>query len=476
MQRQRWQPWWLLGLTVGLVACAALLVIPVESTEWVILARGTGLVALTVLLITNLRLPPGVRQIWWAVWAYQALTVTGDIVFDVQQRLLGEPPFPGPADAFYLAAYGAAVTALLLLVRRVHPGRDREAWIDTMIVTVAATAIVGLLVLGPTIRDSAATDAGTAIALLYPLLDIVMLSGLVRLLVGGRNPNPALLLLVAGFSLTLVADVVYNALTSNGLDTLSPAWLDALFLASLVVLTAAASAPGAATVDAPAPMSSAADSPGRTFGLTLGVLTIPVILLVVGSTEDNASVAVLSAAAILVILLVLWRVRRLLATVDAQSRQLALQARTDGLTGIANRRTLDYELERLDANPETATAPLTVAMLDLDHFKEFNDEFGHRVGDDILVQSARAWRRALDGRGFLARYGGEEFTVLLPGNSLGEVRDLLEAVRAATPTGLTVSVGVAERVGTESGFDVLSRADGALYAAKESGRDRIVTA
>jgi len=470
------RPAWVVGLGVGLLACLVLLVIPVESTAWVLVARGTSVLALVVFALLAIRLPRRVQGIWWLVWTYEVLTVAGDVVYDVQERLLDEAPFPGPADVLYLTAYGAAFGALLMLVRRVHPGRDREAWIDTMIVTIAATALVGMIVLEPTMRGSASTDAGTVIALLYPLLDIVMLSGLIRLLVGGRNRNPALLLLVAAFALVLVADLVYNALTSHGLNTFSPAWLDALYLASLVVMTAAVSAPGASTIDNVSLRQPRSASPIRTVGLTLGVLTIPAILLFVGVSQNNASVALLSAAACMVILLVLWRLRRLLGTIAIQSRQLAEQARTDGLTGIANRRTLDYELERLDATSGTASSPLTIAMLDLDNFKRYNDRHGHQAGDDVLVQSTRAWRDALGPRGFLARYGGEEFTVLLPGLGLAEARELMETVRGVTPMGVTVSVGMAERVDGESGFDVLRRADTALYEAKEAGRDRLVTA
>ena len=470
-----WRPAWVVGVALGLLACFSLLVIPVESVAWVVVARGTSLVALVVFALTNLRLPAGVRHIWWAVWVYLALTVAADIVFDVQQRVFEEEPFPGPADVLYLSAYAASLSALLMLVRRVHPGRDREAWIDTMIVTIAATAIVGILVLGPTVRDRPAPTWQPRSRSLYPLLDIVMLSGLVRLLLGWRTANPALMMLVGW--------VRRDADRRPGLQRPHqqrprhplPAWLDALFLLSLVVLTASASAPGADAIDTPATRESSASSSGRVSGLTMGVLTIPVILLTVGYTEDNAAVALLSAAAILVIFLVLWRVRRLLAMVDAQSQQLATQARTDGLTGIANRRTLDYELERLDANPATTSAPLTVAMLDLDHFKEFNDEFGHRVGDDMLVQSARAWRQALDGTGFLARYGGEEFTILLPGFTVGEVRDLLEAVRRPRRTGRP-SPSAPPSGWTPNGVRGLDRADQALYRAKESGRDRLVIA
>jgi diguanylate cyclase (GGDEF)-like protein len=473
---QPWRPLWVASLGVGLLACLSLLVIPVETTAWVAVARGASLVAVVVFAFSVVRLPAGVRGIWWMVWTYEALTLAGDVIYDVQERVLDEAPFPGPADALYLGAYVAAFTALLMLVRRVHPGRDREAWIDTMIVTVAVAAIVAMIVLVPTMRDSADEDLGSLIALLYPLLDIVMLSGLIRLLVGGGSRNPALYMLVAAFTLVLAADLVYNALTSNDLDSFSPAWLDALYLASLVVMTAAASAPGAASIDATSSRHPRSASPVRTLGLTLGVLTIPVILLYVGFSENNTSVALLSAAACLVILLVLWRVRRLLAMVAHQSQLLAAQARTDPLTGIANRRTLDYELERLDGAPDAAAMPLTVAMLDLDHFKDFNDRYGHSAGDDVLVRSTRAWRDTLGDRGFLARYGGEEFTVLLPGVGLVQARDLMESVRLATPDGVTVSVGLAERLDHEPGIDVLHRADEALYIAKEAGRDRIATA
>ena len=469
-----WQPRWLASLSLGLLACLSLLVIPVESTLWVLVARGTGVVALAVFFATNLQLPPATRRVWWAVWVYEVLTVTGDIVYDVQQRYVGEPPFPGPADAFYLAAYVFAFIALLLLVRGVHPGRDREAWIDTVIVTVAAASVVGVFVAAPTIADSATTDVGTAIALLYPLLDIIVLSGLIRLLVGGRRANPALALLVTAFGLTLAADLVYNLLTSNGLDDLSPAWLDALFLASLVVMTAAASAPGATTMNAPVVRSAEARATSSTVWLSIGVLTIPTILLVVAWNEGEVAARVLTVASILVILLVLWRLRRLLATVQEQSAQLTSQARTDGLTGIANRRTLDYEMERLDSTTVSPRPSLTVAMLDLDHFKEYNDRFGHRAGDDLLIHAARAWRDALGGQGFVARYGGEEFTILLPGVDLVGSRSIIEAVRRATPEGMTVSVGVAERSSDETGFQTLHRADRALYRAKEAGRDRIV--
>jgi diguanylate cyclase (GGDEF)-like protein len=467
---------WVAGLTVGVAACVALLVIPFESTAWVLVARGTSVLALGVFLAVNLRLPPSVRGIWWAIWAYELLTVAGDVVYDVQERLVGEPPFPGPADALYVLAYLAAFTGLLWLVGARHPDRDAEAWIDTMIVTIAAAAVVGVVILAPTIEGSIATDAGAALGLLYPVLDIIVLSGLVRLLVGGRHSNPALILLVTAFGLTLVADLLFNVAASRDMEGASPALIDAIYLASLVVMTAAAAAPGASTIDEPSVAPGSSRGSSRLVGLTAGALTIPVLLLFIAWSEGELAARLLTAASIVVILLVVSRLRQLIRTVQAQSVLLESQARTDGLTGIANRRTLDYELERLEGNPDAGGQVLTVAMLDLDHFKEFNDRNGHRAGDQVLVDSTRAWRDALGERGFLARYGGEEFTILLPGCDLDEARELLEEVRRSTPGEVTVSVGLAERADHETGFEVLSRADRALYAAKAAGRDRIVTA
>jgi diguanylate cyclase (GGDEF)-like protein len=115
-------------------------------------------------------------------------------------------------------------------------------------------------------------------------------------------------------------------------------------------------------------------------------------------------------------------------------------------------------------------------MLDLDHFKDFNDELGHQAGDRLLKASAAAWRAELRATDAITRYGGEEFAIVLPNCSLADATDLLERVRAATPAGQTASAGVAAWDGAEAPEAVVARADAALYAAKNAGRDRVVTA
>ena len=151
-------------------------------------------------------------------------------------------------------------------------------------------------------------------------------------------------------------------------------------------------------------------------------------------------------------------------------------ARTDDLTGLLNRRAWEEQLPREMARARRQSDPLCVAMLDLDFFKNYNDERGHQAGDRLLKQSAAAWVNELRASDTLARYGGEEFTVALPGCSLLNAKDIVERLRAAMPSGQTVSAGVACWNGRESAEELVGRADAALYEAKRSGRDRLVTA
>ena len=115
-------------------------------------------------------------------------------------------------------------------------------------------------------------------------------------------------------------------------------------------------------------------------------------------------------------------------------------------------------------------------MIDLDHFKAFNDDRGHQAGDELLKSAAAAWAKAVREGDFLARYGGEEFAVLLPACPASEVRNFAERLRRAVPERQTCSVGVATWDEAEPGEELVRRADDALYEAKRRGRDRAVVA
>jgi diguanylate cyclase (GGDEF)-like protein len=151
-------------------------------------------------------------------------------------------------------------------------------------------------------------------------------------------------------------------------------------------------------------------------------------------------------------------------------------AGTDELTGLANRRTANEELERFLARAGRDGEPLSVAMLDIDHFKHYNDTHGHAGGDRLLAAAATAWTGALRSGDHIARYGGEEFLVLFPRCPAGHAAAAADRLRAAMPAGATCSVGVAPWDAVETAQQLLDRADAALYAAKAAGRDRTVVA
>ena len=158
------------------------------------------------------------------------------------------------------------------------------------------------------------------------------------------------------------------------------------------------------------------------------------------------------------------------------------ESRTDPLTGLANRRALEERLELVTAQASRSGAPVTVAMIDLDHFKSFNDLSGHQCGDELLRLLSEALTQRLRAQDLLARYGGEEFCVVLPDTDLLAARIVLEQLRAIAPTVIvdgraaTISVGIAEWHPGETTNTLLERADRALYVAKEQGRDRVVAA
>ncbi len=167
---------------------------------------------------------------------------------------------------------------------------------------------------------------------------------------------------------------------------------------------------------------------------------------------------------------------------DANAR-LQEDAATDPLTGVANRRHLETIAATEISRAHRYGWPMTVMMLDLDHFKHVNDRYGHAAGDEVLQTVARVFQRQLRGHDLVARIGGEEFAILLPHSDIlgAEVsaRRLLQEVRDTAMEVLdggsvTVSIGIAALAEGETGIaSLLSRADAALYRAKSAGRDRV---
>jgi diguanylate cyclase (GGDEF)-like protein len=161
-------------------------------------------------------------------------------------------------------------------------------------------------------------------------------------------------------------------------------------------------------------------------------------------------------------------------------KQLSL---TDELTGIFNRRGITENLEVEVARSRRLGTPLSLLMLDIDRFKPINDTFGHATGDEVIRTVAQALKKELRETDVLGRFGGDEFIVVLPAleleGAIAAAHRLRQSVQfsaiemLARGVSITISVGVATCRPTDSTVHLMSRADGALYAAKENGRNRI---
>lgn len=164
------------------------------------------------------------------------------------------------------------------------------------------------------------------------------------------------------------------------------------------------------------------------------------------------------------------------ATLRGELERLATH---DGLTALLNRATFDQRLS--EALVDRRCQPVSVALVDLDHFKSVNDTYGHQVGDDVLRRSADAMRSILRPGDLAARYGGEELVLVLPGCGAADAARIAERLRSAIATAgtdpvVTASIGVATAEAGATASGVLAAADQALYRAKRSGRDRVVSA
>ena len=197
-----------------------------------------------------------------------------------------------------------------------------------------------------------------------------------------------------------------------------------------------------------------------------------------GSAAERARWALVafSALSLLVALLLANSLGKALGDSRLLMRQLTELARVDGLTSLPNRRAWDEELVKALHRARRTSQPCSVALLDLDHFKRYNDTHGHQAGDALLRETAHALSAKLRAGDLIARYGGEEFALLLHGCDGANALKFFERLHGATLEGQTFSAGVAESDGAEEGSAALRRADDALYRAKAGGRNRTVLA
>jgi len=466
---------------------------------------GVVLATLVALVLTYPVAPDGtVRDVWYAAvggtcvaWAYVGLRrhsparplpwihliagfgawALADVVALLEQTVWATDFYPLPSDALRLAGYVLIGVGFLGMVRA-RQSHDLTALLDAAIIATGVAVITMVFVIDPITEDTSLSLAGKMVSAAYPLVDVLLIGLLVRLWTTPEARTVSVELLTAALALILLADVIWNFAVVTAAPTEPSALNDVLWLAGYALLAIAVWVPSMRDASEPLPEHEPRIPATARLALLAAGLVLPAATLLIDGIRGGEATSwfITGVASIGLTLLVLARMAGLLRTVQVQAVQLAALARADALTGAPNRRTWDHELARACRSARDNEEPLCVAMVDLDHFKRYNDTHGHQAGDLLLREAVAAWTDLLAEGEFLARYGGEEFALILAGQTPVQARIRLDALREATPHDQTFSAGVALwDPATEPGAAVAA-ADAALYRAKRAGRNRVALA
>ena len=471
---------WLGYLALGLLLVGGYYLVPAHDLGRLLRVAvycGISASAAVAVLVGIWRNRPRPVLPWALLCAGQAVYAVADTTFYVAHYVLGDTDYPALADLFYLVHYPLAVAGLALLVRRRTPGRDLPGLLDAAVLAVVAGMLSWLYLIGPQARS----DAPALVKLAstgYPVMDLALLAVGLRLVFGPGHRPPAFLLLAGNLVAILAADSLYVLQQLDG-SYQAGNYLDAVWLAGNLALGAAALHPTMGRLGEPAAPGDTGGGRIRLAALSTAALAAPAVLVVQYLRGELRDVPAIAAACALLFLLTIAR----LAVLLVDQRRLAI---TDALTGLHTRRFFEAQLPLELARARRAGSGAAVFIIDVDRFKSINDRYGHPSGDLVLVEIAARLRGAARTGDVLARYGGEEFALLVPGCPAEELTGIAERLRqrvAMQPITIcpeaqvvvTVSVGTAcYPLHAEEPEALVAAADRALYAAKATGRDRIV--
>lgn len=506
---------WVLAAGVGIVTGYYLIPgDPLKDLAYSAVGAGA-----TVAIVIGVRLHrPTAARGWYLVASANLCFVLGDIVLNLYDGLWHtEPPFPS-ADVVYLAGYPLLFTGLVRIMRPHGMAGSRDGLLDAAIVSVGALGLTWHFLMGPTLhatalsagsRGGAGFSPAKLVTMLYPAMDLGILTVVVAAVLLGSARRAADQLLLAAVVLILIADFWYDLDTLHGSYGAGSA-VNAAFLLNYVLMGAAALHPSVGTTHSAAGTTVGGDPAmahsERRWWVPLvagAALISPVIMLVNGIAGLPVDLPVLAGTCLLVFVLVSLRVYWLFGRVTrqnallqhrSQSLRWALaaqemleddlqhQAFHDSLTGLPNRALLQDRLEQALRTAQLHQ-PVALCFCDLDNFKGVNDTLGHPIGDELLVVVAKRLTSVVRGLATVARLGGDEFAVLLEdadqlgaANALAEriVSVLREPIRIAEHRiVLSASVGVVLAGPDTTTEQMMSEADAAMYEAKATGKDRV---
>jgi diguanylate cyclase len=382
------------------------------------------------------------------------------------------------ADAFTLPGYGLLVGGIAALLRA-RNAIDRHALLDGLVICIGAGLVSMTAFALPAVRISDRPALVSALAGVYPLLDVALLLLLVNLAFTTAVRQPSFRLLAAGVGLLLAGDLGYAVIGARG-QLSGPAWLDLPFLGCYVLFGCAALHPSMVELGRAVPRPVQAWS-WRRLVLLLPALAAPSVLIILGPRSDAERIAVGVGSAAMITLLLVRAATAVTAYAQAQE-VFRYQALHDGLTGLPNRVAVTNAVEHLIAAQRPESPPAWLFFLDLDGFKLVNDSWGHDAGDRLLVEVGRRLRAATPSGGALGRLGGDEFVVAAAAwpeeaAAIGE-RLMLTLTEPLQVGGaeimVSASLGMAQWDGAGTADALMRDADTAMYRAKIEGRRRRV--
>lgn len=375
------------------------------------------------------------------------------------------------AEIVALISFALGLCGLTLLANRWARFSNLAIAVDTLIMTTAVMVLFGALAYGPLSDPDSPPEVRFSLMALL-LLDLAYVVVVARVLFSPASTVPAIgFLLVAQIPLFIehaVAFIDANAWTVPP----ERRWVLWFFFYPLSMM--AHIHPSVARRPTKLAPTTFGLHRGQGAVLTLCLLLPAITLALVALSSLPLAWEIIVAGSVVVTLLVVARMAAVFRVADRQRAELERLARFDSLTSAPNRHAWESALRDTELVHQAGGCKRWLALIDVDHFKHFNDTHGHQAGDQFLVDAVAAWRSELSGDDLLARYGGEEFSLMVSRDSAEGVEVVLEALRAAVPGEQSCSIGVAEWEIGETAGDVMYRADMALYAAKGGGRNQVV--
>jgi diguanylate cyclase (GGDEF)-like protein len=426
-------------------------------------------------------LGPRVCRAWRMLSAAMLLCLAGSVAQYLYEAVLHIKTRPTWADAAYLTFYVVACCALLSFPGRRRPRPERLRMIlDLGTVLAAGAVLIWYMALTPAVTSARGSDPAVLVRYAYPAGDLLLLLGVLTVLWRGV-PRPTvapLRILAFGMMVYIAADLTYDRYSQHsrylGGDPVDTLWLVAL---TIVCLAAVCQLRTARETNLAPPPWPADGRPSLVPYLSIVGGYLLLLLVGLRSVRFDPLGGILVGAAVLTVLVA---VRQYFALRDhgrlaARYRDLAA---IDGVTGLYNRRHFLESAEAAFAHAQRLGLPFAALMMDIDNFRQINDEHGHLAGDQVLAGLAEACREHIRPDDIVGRYGGDEFIIMVPGiTSLRAIQlaDQLTRPAARTlgrdgkPLAFTVSIGIAECPPGDDLSVLLMQADLAMSEAKRAG-------